>query len=261
LFLFANIVFQAPLLSIVTPIRYNHERGVQGGNNMRLLISTSLMIAAAVIGTERACGQAQPQAPTTVQLPTFRFFTVQTSVSVPDSGGAYLGGINRARDGSASRGFLPWRNRGFGMERGGGHATVHATIIDHDELDKALLAKAAKHGEAAAIDAKAEAIASHVGHSDTDVPAWKPGSGVLRPEPLAGSVAVIRAQNAAAADARAAELAVHFAKAQSAEAEGKPVVAKHYYGIVARRAAGDLKQQALDRIAALKAEAESVPQR
>ena len=54
------------------------------------------------------CGQQPPpNAPTTVQLPTFSFFTVQTTVSVPDSGGAFLGGIGRGADGGSSRGFGP----------------------------------------------------------------------------------------------------------------------------------------------------------
>src|SRR3954451_10129685 len=75
----------------------------------------------------------QPQVPTTVQLPTFSVFTVQTTVSVPDSGGAYLGGSGRGADSSVSR--SPLRNRALGSSRVASGVSVGATIIDHDEID------------------------------------------------------------------------------------------------------------------------------
>jgi hypothetical protein len=51
------------------------------------------------------CGTAaQAQ---TVQLPTFNFFTVRTTVSVPDSGGAYLGGVNRSAMGQSALRPMP----------------------------------------------------------------------------------------------------------------------------------------------------------
>src|SRR5438067_1677717 len=94
--------------------------------------------------------QPAPQVPTTVQLPTFSFFTVQTTVSVPDGGGMSLGGINRAADGTVTRGMAPL-NRGIGSTRGASGVSVHATIIDREEMDKAVLAEAAaKRGEVVA---------------------------------------------------------------------------------------------------------------
>src|SRR5262249_38062594 len=121
---------------------------------MRLL---SIISAAAVILTLNtlANGQGQPQpqvrpgVPTPVQLPTFSFFTVQTVVSVPDGGGMSLGGINRAADGSVTRGFGPLQNRALGSTRGASGASVHASIIDHQELDERVLAdSAARRGGA-----------------------------------------------------------------------------------------------------------------
>jgi hypothetical protein len=184
-----------------------------------------------------------------VQLPTFRFFTVQTSVSVPDGGGTYLGGMKSARDSSLTRGFGPLRNRGIGSDRGAAGMSVHATIIDLKEMDDAILAEAAagKPG-AAAFDpeaARAELLSRHVGKTYASV-AKSPASA-----PLTGSVAAIRAQNAAAAEARVAEAAQYFAKAQTAETEGKPAVAKYYYQLVARRDRGPLQEQALARIVAI----------
>jgi hypothetical protein len=68
---------------------------------MRIATCSMLLLVLAIGGPVLGQGQA----PTTVQLPTFRFFTVQTSVSVPDGGGAYLGGMKTARDSSLTRGF------------------------------------------------------------------------------------------------------------------------------------------------------------
>ena len=89
----------------------------------------------------------------TVQLPTFQFFSVATTVVVPDRGSAYLGGVNRAAYGSNTNGvpglsLLPgvgrlFKNRGIGSEVSSSSAHVSATIMDLDELDKAVLAEAA----------------------------------------------------------------------------------------------------------------------
>ena len=55
---------------------------------------------------------------TTVQLPTFAFTTVTTTVSVPDGGTVLLGGIKRLREQRSERGVpllskVPWVNRLF----------------------------------------------------------------------------------------------------------------------------------------------------
>jgi hypothetical protein len=118
-------------------------------------------------------------------------------------------------------------------------------------MDDAILAEAAAGRPGApAFDpeaARAELLSRHVGTTFASAPAPRASSAA----PLAESVAAIRAQNAAAAEARAAEAAQYFAKAQSAEGEGKPAVAKYYYQMVARRDRGELQQRALERIAAI----------
>jgi hypothetical protein len=185
------------------------------------------------------------QAPTTVQLPTFSFFTVSTSVSVPDRGGAYLGGINRARDGSVTRGFGPLANRGIGGDRVASGMSVHATIIDLAEMDEMILAEAAALRKP--VDptvAKAEHLSRHVGHSGAT-------TGPASSAPPTSSVAAIRQANAAAAETRSSEAAEFLAKAGEAEAGGKPAIAKIYYQMVVRRDGGELKQLAQARLAAL----------
>jgi hypothetical protein len=191
-----------------------------------------------VCGGSSVWGQAvPPSAPTTVQLPSFSFFTVQTTVSVPDSGGMRVGGISRGADGRATRGLGPLANRGGGSSRGASDVSATATIIDHRELDAAVLAAAAGGGAAEITAAKAAALSRNVGR-----PAGNP---------LPGSVAAIRAQNAAAAEQRNAGLAELLEKAQGAETGGKLELAKAYYRMLARQATGDLQQQAQSRLAAL----------
>ena len=80
----------------------------------------------------------------TVQLPTFSFTGVGTTVMVPDGGSAFLGGINRASDGRNEFGVpgmtLPgFQNRGIGQDRSASSFLVTATIHDFDAMDQALL--------------------------------------------------------------------------------------------------------------------------
>lgn len=204
---------------------------------MRLLL---LPLGVAAVLWPALIAKAQvvaPQVPTTVQLPTFSFFTVQTTVSVPDSGGAYLGGIGRGADSSVSR--SPLRNRALGSSRVASGVSVGATIIDHEEIDRAILAAAtARRGETPdPAVLKAAAISKSI--SKTEVSA------------LPDSVAAIRERNKAAADERASELADYFSKARQAEAEGKPGVAKIYYQMVARNASGEIQKEAAARLTAL----------
>src|SRR5205085_7321625 len=83
-----------------------------------------------------------PQVASTVQLPTFSSFNVTTTVSVPDRGGMYLGGVDRGVDSTVNRGIGPLRNRGIGSSRTTSNVSVSATIIDNAELDRAVLAEA-----------------------------------------------------------------------------------------------------------------------
>lgn len=209
-------------------------------------------------GMSAAVALAQGPAPTTVQLPTFSFFTVNTTVSVPDGGGAFLGGIHRGFDGSSTRGIGRGpllANRGLSSGRSTSGMSVHATIIDHHEIDEALLAEAAARRCTPATDpvlAKAERLLHTLGRSGSMTVSAAPE------EPLVGSVAEIRRQNELAAQDRAAENEANLAKAQALEKEGKLAVAKIYYGMVSRSASGQLKQQALARLQALSGKGSSV---
>src|SRR4051812_25435902 len=85
----------------------------------------------------------QPLPATTVQLPSYSVFTVQTTVSVPDGGGAYLGGLKSGASNSSRFGIGPLSNRGLSSSRSASGMSVSATVIDHAEIDRAILAEAA----------------------------------------------------------------------------------------------------------------------
>jgi hypothetical protein len=206
---------------------------------MRRLIR--LATAAILVGGGSAAwAQAPlPPVPTMVQLPTFHVFTVQTTVSVPDRGGMSIAGASRGADGRVTRGLGPLANRGGGSSRGASDVSATATIIDSRELDAEVLAAAAGGGIADRANVKAAELSRSVARSASS--------------PLPGSVAAIREQNAAAAEARQAEVATLFAKAQQAEAGGKLDLAKVYYGMVARQATGEVKKLAEARLAAFAA--------
>jgi hypothetical protein len=219
---------------------------------MRRPFMVALMILPLLCGlASRAAGQApppQPQAPTTVQLPTFRFFTVNTTVSVPDRGAAYLGGLSGARDTSSTRGLGPLRSRSTSSGRSASMMSVYATIIDHAELDRAVLAEAASRRGATAPDASAVEADYLSANIRRAAATSAPDAMAEANTPPLGSVAEIRRQAALRAEQRDAETAAWLAKAESLEAEGKPNVAKIYYQMIARRATGDLKATAEARI-------------
>jgi general secretion pathway protein D len=85
---------------------------------------------------------------TTVQLPTFAFTTVTTTVSVPDGGTVLLGGIKRLREGRSERGVpilskVPWisrlfKNVGIGREAQSLMMMVTPRIIIQEEEEEKL---------------------------------------------------------------------------------------------------------------------------
>ena len=68
---------------------------------------------------------AVAQLPATVQLPSFSYFGVDTSVSVPDRGSISLGGVGRSSSGSTAFGpVLGPRWPSFGRQIGASSTTV-----------------------------------------------------------------------------------------------------------------------------------------
>lgn len=201
---------------------------------------------AVMLATGAVAGAQQPA--TTVQLPTFSQFTVRTTVSIPDGGSALLGGLDRGFESTTSRGIGPLGSRGSSSGRAASGVSALATIVDHAELDRAILAAAASRRTSVATVGKAREIEAAVPTNRLTVPQL----GVVRdPAALPGSVAAIRQAQAAEDLQRSAMVDNYWKQASEAEAAGKPAVAKVYYQWIARHGSGNLSQQAAARLAAL----------
>jgi type II secretory pathway component GspD/PulD (secretin) len=206
----------------------------------------------------------------TVQLPTFNFTTVNTTVSVPDGGTGLLGGISRLSEGCNERGVpllsnIPYlnrlfTNRGIGREVSKSNMTVVPRIIIQEEEEflqtgmtpetvarrdgtpavGAGLANVADPALAKKANFLASNVARHTVTTRSDYPTKK-----------LPSVEEIRKRNEAAKADRLAEARELFQRGQRAESEGKPGVAKVYYQMAGLRADGDLQSQILARLAGL----------
>lgn len=182
-----------------------------------------------------AGAQGQGQS-VTVQLPEFSYFSVDTSVLVPDRGTAYLGGIGRSSSGSTTRGTppIPFKNRATGHSAGASSTTIGAWIHDFQAMDEALLKQAAQRNFS-----EFECVR-------------------VRPYPVAQSApdnTLVSAEehakrHADKQDEQQLEAQRHFEKAQSLVAAGKPGVAKIYFQMALRRAEGSLKAEIAAALAA-----------
>jgi hypothetical protein len=225
---------------------------------------------AAVTGAASALAQQT----TTVQLPTFNFTTVQTTVSVPDGGTGLLGGIKRASEGSVTRGVpvlsnIPgvnrlFRNRGIGRDVGLSNMTIVPRIIILEEEEfrqtgvspETLSGRSTDHQSFAVARGIDPAVARQADFIARNIARHEP----RRVEPPSGpalpSVEETRRRNELAMAERAAEAAEFFAEGQRAEAEGKTGAAKVYYQMAARRATGELLGQIAARLAVMEGAAD-----
>lgn len=228
-------------------------------------------------------GEARAQNPnsTTVQLPTYNFFTTQTSVSVPDMGGTYLGGINRSASGGRQFGgpFIPG-NRAFGKDTSAGGMSVHVQIHDLEAMDAALLAQPSddpavvhpldRPGLGAAGVGGGSGAASAAGRgpqaplvlggasryaSGGSASGGSASNSSAGPAAAANSLAALRDEKAQKQSRQAEEVAAILADGDRALREGKRGAAKIYYKQALRKA--DAVQQRLiqDRLASLEAPA------
>ena len=182
-----------------------------------------------------------------VQLPTFSFFRLGTTVSVPDRGSVYLGGVNRASSGSREARVPlapggPFRNRasGGGASASGMSASVY--IHDFQAMDEAL--RGQPSGEETAARRKAPA---GVGHSGTAVP---------RPLALSPAEAARQRPLVLVDSEQEAEDLYHLGV--EAQSQGNPGAAKVFYEMASRRATGELRERVLARLREV-SEASSAP--
>jgi hypothetical protein len=208
-----------------------------------------------------------------VQLPTFSNFSVGTTVSVPDRGSAYMGGINRSASGSSSfrsplLPFRPFKNSAIGSQHSAMGVHVSAWIHDFEAMDEYLLSQpprslqpGAGHWNAATTVGRGPASldpAWDVGNSgSTEIVGTRHSGGQwhstpqsLPATPLA-DVADEQRRREVQGETRSREAQAFFTRGQEAEASGKANVARIYYQMVARRATGDLQTAALARLRAI----------
>ncbi len=96
-------------------------------------IASGLLIATAVVCQGMVSAQE-----ITIQQPVVSHFSVDTTASVPDRGGIYLGGVGRAGSSRKSFGFSrPGTSTGTFSE--GSSVSAHVWIHDLDAMDKAVL--------------------------------------------------------------------------------------------------------------------------
>lgn len=201
--------------------------------------SVAIMMATAAMSLTWT-GQAWGQAGTAVQLPTWSQFSTSTTVTVPDRGSTYLGGVDRARSGASQFGspLLPFGNRAFGGSRSASGMSVSVTVHDFEAMDEYLLGQSTGF----------RAVNPRRGEAEPD-----PWAARLRRAQLNGAQAPTTVADADARRARReraehAEAIEFFQRGQRAEEAGKQNVAKIYYQMAARRAAAPLKQQIVARL-------------
>jgi len=201
------------------------------------------------LGAVTAWGQES----TAVQLPTFSSFSTNATVSVPDRGSAYLGGVKRAASGRNEFGtpLLPFRNRSFGTERSVSGARVSVFIHDFDAMDRYLLNQPTPSRRSRAPIAGPLAAYPKVSPPRREARRRQP-EGTAGSGRLAGmSVAELRAERLREERNRHEEALEWIERGRGAEAAGKRGVARVYYQMAARGATGELKLQVAARLEAL----------
>lgn len=199
-------------------------------------ISWTWVILVAGCGASAAWAQG-----TTVQLPTYRTFQSNGAVLVPDQGGAYLGGVKRARSGRNEFGspFRPFGNRSIGSDLSATGTSVSAHIHDFAAMEEEL--QRAATGSSRAVAGSGDprrALARDRRRAVGEAPP--------------PSLEEIRRQRRLDEEARQAEARDFFARGQAAEESGKANVARVYYQIAAKRASGSFRDEVLARLDSLR---------
>jgi hypothetical protein len=185
------------------------------------------MFAALVaLGGARADAQTNASgANITLQLPNFTVFGVNTTVLAPDSGPSPLAAERQARYSRAMYGPLS-PQRAIGAQRGAAMAAATAQIHDARAEDEAILrAMRARRTN------WTRGSTSQLDRSGT------PSDAGLQ------SIAQIERQRAQRSSAAEREALALLERARQARTAGKSGVAAIYYGMSAKKAAGQLKAQ------------------
>lgn len=198
----------------------------------------AFLVALALLASSAIAQQQAPGLPTTVQLPTFSYFAVETSVSIPDSGGAYSEAARQARlrpspglkPAGASLGSVDSRaaGQGRGVALAGSNVSASATIHWPDEPLALRNPAASRFADPFAIELRRQGASS----------AGRP----------ALSIAEASAQRLAAQQAQEQAAMELIRQGDEALARGNRSAANVYYQSAARRAQGEARNTALARL-------------
>ncbi len=100
----------------------------------RQVLLGGLIILAISLLTRGAAAQAVVQSE--IVVPTISVFNIATTVSVPDRGGIYLGGLHRAS--TTSTESFPRLGRGLSSRMSASDASAHVWIHDFQEMEESL---------------------------------------------------------------------------------------------------------------------------
>jgi len=222
--------------------------------------------------------EAFAQTASSVQLPTFSYFGVGTSVLVPDRGGAVLGGISRSASqlrhfgvpgpiggpwGIAAPGLVGWPvpgagQRTFGTNSSAQIAGISVWIHDFEAMEAQLLGQRQPAiGTALSASPGIGTDNSRPGQQQP-VPTRMPSGSGLPTSPLDSqmsiqhgstaeqpvmSVAELRRLREAEQEAQNQEASEWLYRAENAQQEGKLGLARIYYQMALSRASGPLKAE------------------
>jgi hypothetical protein len=183
-----------------------------------------IILLVLLLGAREANAQVIQQQ--TVQLPTFHYFGVQTTVVVPDRGSIPLGGVTYGGS-TRTRFDRVGPNYGYGQFNETLGLSMSATIIDNDEMDRAVLAEAARRR-----GAKFDVLGRPVGDDQSNV---------------RQSLAPVRIDQ----HRERVGGAVYLRRGREAEVKRQPELAKVFYRRAAKLGNALEKRTAEERLAAL----------
>ena len=153
--------------------------------------------------------------------------------------------------------FPGFQNRSIGQDMSASNVWATATIHDFDAMDQAIL-NSPSPNDFANVSTSRWNTNSNLPSVARIMPSIQIDTvnlaGNWRAEPStapASNVAAEEADRNARRATRSSEADAYFTRAEQAEADGKPSVAKIYYQMAARRSSGDFKQQVQARLDAL----------
>jgi len=134
-----------------------------------------------------------------VQQPVVNRFSVDTAISVPDRGSAFLGGVASAREGRTSYGPMPFSSSPIGRSIGTSYAETHVWIHDFETMDRMLLLEAEQSMARYSTPARNHSSSQILSDRSSHAPAVRSGRS-------SSSFSVPRTESAAARRARAMQI-------------------------------------------------------